>query len=865
MPQRHFSYIPPLCKRSTRLTPVLVLSGVLLLLFALLMLPTKASADDPTSNTSADLAPAAPAAESYIIGGTVRDHTGAPVAAVLVDYTVNGVTAAALPNATALGYHHEVVRDDEASGQLAQLAVANSVPQAVAAIALTDAQGRYTLTVSANTYRIAVSRVGYFAPPAQTVTAPPSRTDVNFTFLAPSTIAGFVRDGDGNPVNNADVMSFSGPFDFSSAQTDASGHYSLTVGPGEHRIGVTKAGYLKPAEQTVTTPPSRADVNFTLPKCATGNSAGPAPCYHWAGTTDAGRATVWDVLADGATWTNFKLSTRATAGPCSFTITTTLFNSGNILDSKFGSNGGIFSFSGQFSDPNTASGTYQYSDYIFGCGFLSKSGTWAASGALPAPLITRHPLSQTVAQGAAATVSVAAIGSPPLRYQWYQGNPGDTQTPLAGAISPTYTTFSLLNSTSFWVRVTSAQGLNTDSAVAHIRLATPLPPTDTPTATPTNTPTPCPAATLPAPGGCVTITPTPTQTPTPTHTPTPSVTSLPITGTTSALQVNYLALIAYDWPGFARAPLLNLIDNGDSDGNFAVTWQADRHADRYTLQEDETLDFTSPTTVYTGTALSWSTQGKAVGTYYYRVQADNALGVSNWSSGQAVKVGPPSILFANADATVIEAASTLNFGATDDMWVGYDIDACHPGVPAFKVARSLLHFDLSAIPAGTTITQATLHLHVVNACWRGGGTRPVTAYRSKAGWAETAVTWKNKPDRAEAYGSTAIRLDDTVLDWYTLDVTNLVRGWVSGKWPNHGLILYGPESSKGDVARIGFATREWSRYEPYLRITYADAAVASPFANTAAVALPVSCQTLPDGVTACAVADEEMRSFVVQK
>jgi hypothetical protein len=54
-------------------------------------------------------------------------------------------------------------------------------------------------------------------------------------------------------------------------------------------------------------------------------------------------------------------------------------------------------------------------------------------------------------------------------------------------------------------------------------------------------------------------------------------------------------------------------------------------------------------------------------------------------------------------------------------------------------------------------------------------------------------------------------------------VTNLVRGWVNGSFPNYGLMIRGPESSGNDSARLGFATRNASgtTYDPYLSITCA--------------------------------------------
>jgi hypothetical protein len=61
----------------------------------------------------------------------------------------------------------------------------------------------------------------------------------------------------------------------------------------------------------------------------------------------------------------------------------------------------------------------------------------------------------------------------------------------------------------------------------------------------------------------------------------------------------------------------------------------------YTLEEDENVDFSSPTTVYTGSSTSDDISGKDIGTYYYRVSASNVFGSSDWSNIESVVVTVP--------------------------------------------------------------------------------------------------------------------------------------------------------------------------------------------------------------------------------
>ncbi len=78
------------------------------------------------------------------------------------------------------------------------------------------------------------------------------------------------------------------------------------------------------------------------------------------------------------------------------------------------------------------------------------------------PVITTQPANQTVNLGATATFSVAATGTAPLSYQWYQGS-----TAISGATSASYTTpptTAADNGATFHVVVTNAAGSATSNA-----------------------------------------------------------------------------------------------------------------------------------------------------------------------------------------------------------------------------------------------------------------------------------------------------------------------------------------------------------------------------------------------------------------
>ena len=88
------------------------------------------------------------------------------------------------------------------------------------------------------------------------------------------------------------------------------------------------------------------------------------------------------------------------------------------------------------------------------------------------PAIVTQPRSRTILPGQRATITVAATGTSPLTYQWYQGQPGVTTAPIAGATASNYTTSALSTTATYWVRVSNQYGPDADSAAATITVGT---------------------------------------------------------------------------------------------------------------------------------------------------------------------------------------------------------------------------------------------------------------------------------------------------------------------------------------------------------------------------------------------------------
>jgi hypothetical protein len=86
------------------------------------------------------------------------------------------------------------------------------------------------------------------------------------------------------------------------------------------------------------------------------------------------------------------------------------------------------------------------------------------------PVIVTQPAGAVVLPGAQITLSVAASGAGALTYQWYEGDVGDTGTPLGGADGASLTIAAPAATTRYWVRVSGSGGARDSQAAMVIVL-----------------------------------------------------------------------------------------------------------------------------------------------------------------------------------------------------------------------------------------------------------------------------------------------------------------------------------------------------------------------------------------------------------
>lgn len=150
------------------------------------------------------------------------------------------------------------------------------------------------------------------------------------------------------------------------------------------------------------------------------------------------------------------------------------------------------------------------------------------------------------------------------------------------------------------------------------------------------------------------------------------------------------------------------------------------------------------------------------------------------------------------DVPLLADAYTSNYSTNGNTNYGAAVTMVVNGASGYN-RRVWLKFDLdSALPVGTTwdqVAHATLRVFVTNTAGTGG---LVSIYAAASAWDEATLKHNGAPNpvgqpyTGSAYATPTWSNTD---DYYTVDVTELVRDWLdtnpSEHRDNHGLIIYG--------------------------------------------------------------------------
>jgi hypothetical protein len=119
--------------------------------------------------------------------------------------------------------------------------------------------------------------------------------------------------------------------------------------------------------------------------------------------------------------------------------------------------------------------------------------------------------------------------------------------------------------------------------------------------------------------------------------------------------------------------------------------------------------------------------------------------------------------------------------------------------------RIYIRFDISSLPKGIVIQNATLRLWQYYA---PASPQEYEVHRVLGDWKEETENWNNQPAWDNTTTSTAVAPDRTevAVEW---DITRDVQAWISGQANNYGIMLKAAKEQRVKDASSGFWSREY--------------------------------------------------------
>ncbi|EJW13996.1 DNRLRE domain-containing protein [Paenibacillus alvei] len=159
------------------------------------------------------------------------------------------------------------------------------------------------------------------------------------------------------------------------------------------------------------------------------------------------------------------------------------------------------------------------------------------------------------------------------------------------------------------------------------------------------------------------------------------------------------------------------------------------------------------------------------------------------------------------DAFVREGAPTFNYGVEQSMLVGYS-------TVFNELYRSLVQFDISALPKDQIITKAKMKLY--NSIAKTDNYR-VGAFKNKFDWNETSVTWKNHEETFDLVTTSSI---GQTVGYVEFDIIDIVNEWYLDPSVNKGLLLKFIDEHEHENLQFYAREASISNVRPVLEIEY---------------------------------------------
>ncbi|HEY9309390.1 MAG TPA: DNRLRE domain-containing protein [Microbacterium sp.] len=267
--------------------------------------------------------------------------------------------------------------------------------------------------------------------------------------------------------------------------------------------------------------------------------------------------------------------------------------------------------------------------------------------------------------------------------------------------------------------------------------------------------------------------------------------------------------------------------------NVTLSWNAstdDRGVSSYVLYRSLVADFTpsAGNRIAEVTTPGHVDTGRAAGTWYYKVTAQDAAGNVSAPSSASVTIQPPSqavevTLVPTEDAMVAQAAPTTLYGSSNQL----------SARGTNGTIESFIRLQLPAAPAGTVLTGAVLSVRTSNDSTAATTDSP--QFRLVTGaWTEDTVNWNNRPT------TTATGVLGTLTGATALNAAYTVNLGADGLSSFLGqTVTLRMSGTNSDNVRL-WSAEATTAYRPSLRLTFTPASGPDTQAPTVPTGLATS-------------------------
>lgn len=190
-----------------------------------------------------------------------------------------------------------------------------------------------------------------------------------------------------------------------------------------------------------------------------------------------------------------------------------------------------------------------------------------------------------------------------------------------------------------------------------------------------------------------------------------------------------------------------------------------------------------------------------------------------------------ALLFIALAATAVAETVTFTPSQDSDVYAFFDApsftpDSLNVGADPAQAHshHSLVQFNLAslAIPAAEIGTAKLRLFSLIPNSSNGGGYRPgnVSVNRQGAAWSLSPTLRWNHIKPQELAGTLVMTATSKDV-WVEVDITPLVKQWVAGTTPNHGVVLRPESETATPLLNVEFASMELTNFKPQLVVTRA--------------------------------------------